>query len=115
MSRVMVKKKHQMNIQKILKVLFQVVLLCSTEATRLNAVQVVRTSNVRTRKRGLVKSLASSTITGIVTPCTLSDLASSSIFRRLEQYLSLSSSRFIFFISCSSKVQPACINPQISV
>lgn len=77
---VTVKKKHQVNIQKFLNMLrcsgFDRFLFNSegsSEATRLNVVQPDKTSHVRTKKRGLVKSLASSTITGIVTVLNVSD------------------------------------------
>lgn len=80
MRSVRVKKKHQVNMQKILNVLRCSLLdgyllgsESSSEATRLKVVQPDKTSHVRTKKRGLVKSLASSTITGIVTMLNLSD------------------------------------------
>lgn len=72
--KVRVKKKHHVNMQKILNVLGSGRWLKSScEATRLKAVQQNKTSNVRTKKRGLVKSLASSTITGIATVLNLSN------------------------------------------
>lgn len=72
MRSVRVKKKHHVNMQKIQNVLMSWGLdgfksEGSSEATRLKVVQLDKTSNVRTKKMGLVKSLASSTITGIVT------------------------------------------------
>lgn len=74
------KKKHQVNIQKFLNMLmcsgFDRFLLSaegSSEATRLKVVQPDKTSHVLTKKRGLVKSLASSTITGIVKMLNVSD------------------------------------------
>lgn len=63
MRSVRVKKKHQVNMQNILKVLGSE---CSSEATRLKVAQLDKTSHVLTKKRGLVKSRASRTITGIV-------------------------------------------------
>lgn len=67
---VSVKKKHQENMQKILNVwkcwwLDEFVSAGSSEATRLKVVPPDKTSHVRTKKRELVKSLVSSTITGI--------------------------------------------------
>lgn len=61
------KKKHQMNMQKLLNVLRCLVFnsVGSNEATRLKVAQPDKTSHVRTKNSGLVKSLASSTITGM--------------------------------------------------
>lgn len=80
MSSVRLKKKHQSNMQRILNVLWWSMLdgsllnsEGSSEATRLKVMQPDRTSHVRTRKSGLVKSLASSTITGIATVVNVSD------------------------------------------
>lgn len=68
------KKKHQVNMQRILNDLPKSKLDGSllnsespSEALRLKVMQPDRTSHVRTKKSGLVKSLASSTITGMVT------------------------------------------------
>lgn len=66
------KKKHQVNMQRILNDLPTSrldgsLLKSESEATRLKVMQPDRTSHVRTKKSGLVKSLASSTITGMIT------------------------------------------------
>lgn len=80
------KKKHQVNMQKILNMLRCSYLnrsLCnsefSSEATRLKVIQPDKTSHVRTKKMGLMKSLASSTITGILTVLNRSNPVSKKI------------------------------------
>lgn len=81
------KKKHQVNIQKTLNVSDSGLRMLCCDATRLKAVQLDRTAHVRIRKRGLVKSLASRTITGIVTVFNV-------------RYPALNSSSFVSKKSC---------------
>jgi hypothetical protein len=67
--RVRMKKRHQVNMQRILKEYWWVSEVSSEgtrEATRLKVRQPDRRAHMRTRDRGLVRSLASSTITGMV-------------------------------------------------
>lgn len=69
------KKKHQVNMQKILKLEDDSLLNSEgvKDATRLKVVQLDKISHVLTKKMVLVKSLASNTITGIVIQFSLNN------------------------------------------
>lgn len=67
MKRVMEKKKHQVDMQKAWKLWWvSEMSLESNEETRLKVAQLEMISNVRIKKKGLVKSRVSRTITGMV-------------------------------------------------
>lgn len=64
--RVMEKKNDQVNMQKVSKLWWVSLIVKSKEAARLKVAQLKKISHVRIKNNGLVKSRASSTITGIV-------------------------------------------------